>query len=257
MQMELENGVQVTTRASLARVSALFMLMALGCGSRVEGDSTASGGGPAGAGAPAAVGVGTGGEPGNAGAPSRGYGDSYGGGGNVGNEAAVPANGGSSGCSNPSWNSSGFDYGGNFGSSAGVDCSCDACGDATCSGTLGAACERVVGCRATLAGLRSTVDQICATSPAYAFYSKGEQIVIAFGSNANGATRMVFDNQTGVLVGITLSAHDGRACYLGGKTDMTAGLQVTDPVPTCRLCAAATQDPDVAAFEECPSGAIP
>jgi hypothetical protein len=73
----------------------------------------------------------------------------------------------------------------------------------------------------------------------------------------SGAYRLVFDNETGVLVGASSSAHDGRACYLGGKTELTAGLEVTDPKPTCRLCAAATRDPDVAAVPECPDGAIP
>jgi hypothetical protein len=252
--MKTNSSVRVGRGFGAPSVSVLLMLMAVGCGSRVEAGPSPGAGGPSGAGAPTS----SGGEPAYGG-PSN---DSYAGGGNVGNSAAVQENGGTgggttSGCTNPNWNSSGFDYGGNFGSTPGIDCTCDVCGDSTCSGTLAAGCERIGGCRATLDGMRATVDVICASTPAYAFYSKGKQTVIAFGSSVDGDYSLVFDNETGVLVGASSSAHDGRACYLGGKTDFSAGLQVNDPKPTCRLCAADTQDPDIATVPECPDGAIP
>lgn len=106
--------------------------------------------------------------------------------------------------------------------------------------------------------VRSNVDLICANHPAYALYSEErERPVIAYGMGTDNRFRMMFDPETGALVGADSSAHDGYACNLSGKAEFAAGEPITDSPPSCRLCAADTTDPTYAAVPECPDGAIP
>jgi hypothetical protein len=154
--------------------------------------------------------------------------------------AGRAAGGTTSDCSNPDWNASMFDYGGSISFVPRVDCTCDSCGDSTCIGSLATVCGRIAGCRATLEAAKSAVDIICESHPAYALYSKeSEQNVIYYGLSG-GMYRMGLDKETGELVGASSSARNGLACHLAGKTDLAAGLPLTEPTPNCRPCAADT-----------------
>jgi hypothetical protein len=250
------NRIWCLEQRSTSVVKAVSVLLLLvGCGSRVDVESAPTVNAAGETASEDQKRVGSGGAP--------GAGDAFHASGGVpiradeADSAAGREDGGTTGCSNPDWNSSKFDYGGSISFVPGVECTCDACGDSTCTGSLATVCGRITGCRATFEAAKSAVDVICESHPAYALYSaEGEQNVIYYGAYG-GVYRMGFDQETGVLVAASSSAQNGLACYLSGKTELAAGLELGNPTPTCRLCAADTTDPTFATVPECPDGVIP